>query len=198
MSFLFGGRPPTTAELSRRYRTSINRSTRELDREIAQLEHQGRVLMAEIRKCAAANPSMAIQKARAVVRTRNMSARSSAMKSQLQEISSRILNVRSIETLEMAVASANRAMRNFNMRLGSRTLASTLQNFERENTQLGVQTEMADEMLDTAFDEEDREDADDVVSQVLLEAGVNLPRAIIQAKDEVPLEQRLERLRLYN
>ena len=197
MSFLFGGKPPTTAELSGRYRTNINRSIRELDREVLQLDHQVKVLMSEIRRCAETNPMMAYQKAQAVVRTRKMSARSSAMKSQLQEISSRILNVRSIETLETAVASANRAMRNFNTRLGSRTLASTLHEFERENTQMGVQNELADEMLDGAFEDEDRDSVDDIVGQVLREAGVTLPLSVAP-REEVPLEVRLERLKIYN
>jgi charged multivesicular body protein 2A len=211
MSFLFGGTPPTTSELASRYKTVINRSIREIDREHAQVRAQEKSLMAEIRRCAETNHVMARQKAKSVVRARAMMARFSNMKSQLQEITSRISSVRSTEALETAVKSANRAMCGFNTRvLGSQTMATALREFEKGSTQMTMQTEVADELLDTVFDDDNEEEADDVVQGVLEEVGVgflipsaqtnNDPRRAAEVtamlRDmEGSLEQRMARMR---
>ena len=173
MSFLFGGTPPTLSELTQRYRTKIARSTRELDGETRKLQAQEKSLMVEIRRCAAANPSMARQKALSVVRTRKMAARFSNMQSQLQEVSARILNLKSTASLETALASSNQAIRTFVNRCDSgKTLTQTLRDFEKNCNVMSMQNELTDDILDTAFDDEHEEEAGSVIEMILYEAGV--------------------------
>jgi charged multivesicular body protein 2A len=213
MSFLFGGTPPTTAELARRYKTIINRSMREIDREMIVIQSQERVSMNEIRKFAPTNPAISRQKAQSVVSCRKTLTRYAMMKSQMQEISSRITGVKSAEALENALKSANRAMTAFHTRIGSQNMCGVINDFQRQTTRMSQQTEMADDMLDDAFkdSDEDEEETDDVVESVFREAGVKLPgpplpRSIqresnqqqqqhIADTDVLDLEARLQRLR---
>ena len=181
MSFLFGGAPPTTSELARRYKLSIARAVRDLDRESAQIRAQEQQAMREIRHYADTNHAMTMQKARAVVRARKMQARFSSMKGQLQEIGSRILQVRSSEALQGAMASANRAMQCFGARMGDRAMVKTLRDFAQSSARMGAQTDLTEETLDSVFDDEaeddDAQQADDIIISVLEEAGVRLPSA---------------------
>lgn len=155
--------------------------------------------MAEIRRCASTNPSMARQKALSVVRTRKMAARFSNMQSQLQEVSARILNIKSTEALENALTSTNQAIKSFATRLDNgRTLAQTLREFEKNSTSMTLQNEMTDEILDTAFDDEHEEEAGDIINSVLMEAGVTMlptPPKQFQVSDE-ELDIRLQRLKV--
>ena len=88
MSFLFGGTPPTTAELAQRYKRHINKSIRALDRE--SMTNEEKVLMSEIKKSSQNNIKQSMQKAQAVVRGRRMINKFSQMKAHLQGIASRM------------------------------------------------------------------------------------------------------------
>lgn len=208
MSFLFGGTPPTTAELAGRYKIMINRSVREIDREMVQMQTQERGYMAEIRKFAPTNPTLARQKAQAVARGRKTLTRFALMKSQLQEIGSRILSVRSAEALENALRSANRAMSGFQSRVGATNLVSILNDFEKHSNRMSEEAETADDLLDDVFDNSEpgfEEEIGDIVEGVLQEVGVTLPAAPRQKRasrlpsipnqDIGDLEARLQRLR---
>lgn len=203
MSFLFGGVPPTTSELARKYRMAIDRSVRELDRESSKLKSQESVLMAEIKKNGTVNFSVSKQKAKSVVRTRRILARFSSMKSHLQDVSSRIQNVKSMESLQNALTSATGVMKGFSTKAGSAAMLSTLREFEKFNGLMAMQTEMVDDGMNDAFDGEgDEDEVDGVMCNVLQEAGLKLSdlpvpySASVQAvHDDEDLEGRLMRLK---
>ena len=195
MSFIFGGAPPTTAELARHFKTKIGRSIREIDREAARMKGEERVLMGEMKAAAANNLKLTLQKAKAVVRTRRTLNKFSSMKSHLQGISARIQNVKSMESLNGAVAGAAKMMAAFNQVMGGRALCSSLTEMERQTASMNLHSEMVDERMDDVFDEdEDENDIDNVVSSILLEAGIKLPDAIKTPAAELSLEERFERL----
>ena len=198
MSFLFGGAPPTTAELARTFKTRINGSVRELDRETVRMKGEEKLLMREMKAAAANNLKLTMQKAKAVVRTRRMMNKFSQMKSHLQGISARIQNVKSMEALQNAVGSAAKMMRVFNQAMGGRAICSSLVEMEKQNMAMNLHGEMVDEHMDDAFDEdEDEDDVDNVTSQVLLEAGIQLPEAGHRTPAAaLSLDERLERLQV--
>ena len=180
MSFLFGGAPPTTEELARRFKMAIARAIRDIDREVVHVREQEKTGMAEIRRYAQTNPSICMQKAKGVVRARKMQARFMTMKGQLQEISARIMHVRSSEALHRAMQAANMAMQAFSSRLGERSLIKTVHDFTQNNNHMKAQSELTEDMLEDVFDgdeeeEEEEDEADSVVMLVLGEAGVRLP-----------------------
>jgi len=191
MSFLFGGTPPTTSELALRYKRHINRSIREIDRESQRLGNEEKILMQEVKAVSKNNMKQSMQKAQAVVRTRRMLNKFSQMKAHLQGIGTRIQGVKTMEALQRAVGSAVQMMQNFNKVVGGNHLVSSLQDLERQNVLMTVQSEMVDEQLDAVFEEDNDEEASsDVLMQVMQEAGVELPSA-----GSLSLEERLERIK---
>lgn len=204
MSFLFGGAPPTTSELVRKYKSAIDRSVRELDRESAKLKSQESTLMSEIKKNGITNFTVSKQKAKSVIRTRKIIARFSSMKSHLQDVSSRIQGVKSMESLQTALASATGVMKGFSMKAGNGALLSTLREFEKFNGVMAIQSEMTDDGLNDAFDGEGDEDEIDalIMSSVLQEAGIkksefppSFAAGLQSLPDEDDLEGRLMQLR---
>jgi charged multivesicular body protein 2A len=204
MSFLFGGRPPTTAEMASRFKIKINRSVREIDRESARLAAEERQLMAELKKEAPRDGKLAMQKAHAVVRSRRMANKFSHMKAHLQGIATRIQSIKTTEALQRAVGSAVHMMKCFNQTVGGKHLIQSLADMERHTATINIQGELIDEQLDAAFDDDaDEFEINDVVLQVLNEAGVDLPQVaktgFAQPSDEeLSLETRLERMRSLN
>lgn len=68
-----------------------------------------------------------------------------------------------------------------------------LQELEKQNVMMTTQGKMIEEQLDSVFEEDnDSEEMEDVVAQVMREAGVVLPSASTQL---LGLEQRLEILK---
>jgi|GEM_PF-5699956 len=193
MSFLFGGIAPTTSELATRYKRTIQRAIRELDRETMRIEQEEKTCMQEVKECSKNNMRQSLQKARAVVRQRRMLNKFSQMKAHLQGISMRIQSVKTMEALQKAVHSAARMMQSFNKVSGGSQLANGLRELERQNAFMAVQSEMVDEQLDDVFEEDNDEDApEDLVMQVMSEAGVVLPSA---SESFMTLEERFERIK---
>jgi hypothetical protein len=89
-------------------------------------------------------------------------------------------------------------MQIFNRTVGGKAMCKSLMDLERQNASMNMQGEMLDEQMDDAFDDdEDASDIDNVVSSVLLEAGIRLPDAMLKVPDgasSLTLEERLERL----
>lgn len=190
MSFIFGGVPPTTAELSRRYKRQIQRSIRELDKEAAKLTADEKKLMQEVKQASHNNMKMSMQKAQAVVRLRRMLNKFSLMKSHFQGIESRIHGVNSTEALQKIMASAAKMMGSFNKLTGGKNLVGTMNDLERQNAMMVIHGEMVDDQLESIFEEEtDEDESSDVVMQVLEEAGVNLPSSMTTTTFEARLEK---------
>jgi len=202
MSFLFGGQPPTTAEMATKFKMKINRSVREIDRESARLVSEEKQLMSELKREAPKNGKLAMQKAHAIVRTRRMTNKFSQMKAHLQGISTRIQSIKTTEALQRAVGSAVQMMQSFNRCSGGKHLVNSLADMERHTAAMTMQGELIDEQLDAAFDDDaDEVESNEVVLQVLLEAGVDIPQAIntpFGQHQDLSLEDRLERVRPAN
>jgi charged multivesicular body protein 2A len=176
MSFLFGGNPPSTAELARRYKQHINRSIRDLDREYNRIALEEKQLMKEVKIHSNNNLKLSFQKAQAVVRSRRLLSKFSLMKANMQGISMRIQSVKTTDALQSAVQSAVSMMQNFNKLAGGTKLMGSLQEMEKHNAFMNFQSEIIDDQLDSIFEEDnDEESTHDIVSQILFEAGVNIP-----------------------
>jgi charged multivesicular body protein 2A len=176
MSFLFGGNPPSTSDLARRYKQHINRSIRELDREYSRITIEERQLMKEVKLHSSNNIKLSFQKAQAVVRSRRLLNKFSIMKANMQGISMRIQSVKTTDALQSAVQSAVSMMHNFNKLANGGKLICSLQELEKNNALMNFQSEMIEDQLDSVFEEDnDDESTHEIVSQILFEAGVNIP-----------------------
>jgi charged multivesicular body protein 2A len=119
MSFLFGGKQKTPegiasnlidvlpfeihrdsfSEVMKEYKRGIDRSVREMDREVTRLQNQEKKLIIEMKKCAKDGQQMPVIqiKAKDLVRTRQMITKFYTMKSQMQSISLRLQTIKSTQ-----------------------------------------------------------------------------------------------------
>jgi len=100
------------------------------------------------------------------------------------------------------VGSAVQMMQAFNRSVGGKNLVLSLADMERHTANMNMQGELIDEQLDAAFDDDaDEMESNEVVLQVLMEAGVDIPhtsKTILgqrHQESELSLEARLERMR---
>jgi charged multivesicular body protein 2A len=199
MSFIFGGLPPTTSELARKYKHHIDKSLREIERENQRLTNEEKQLMVEIKKYSSNNIKMSMQKAQAIVRLRKTLVKFSNMKAHLQGISQRINSVKSTESLQKAVSAAVSMMQNFNKLSGGQQLISTLHEMEKQNAFMNFQGEILDERMDAVFEEDnDEEDSCSIMEQVLLEAGVEIPSTLLSVINSESITSQLQRCNVPN
>jgi len=93
-------------------------------------------------------------------------------------------------------------MQSFNQSIGGKNLVLSLADMERHTANMNMQGELIDEQLDAAFDDDtDETESNEVVIQVLMEAGVDIPQTsntILRHNHQestLSLEARLERMR---
>ena len=198
MSFLFGGVPLTVSELSRKYKVSINRQIRELEREIQKQQQEEKQLFHEMKKHAKTNPKVALQKAKAVVRVRRIVSKFSTMHGNLQALGAKVSNMRSIESLGHTMQEVSKLMSQFHQSAAIKTLPRSLAGFARDNQELMAKTEIMEETLDEVFDasEDEETECDDLVADVLLEAGLDLPPVAYKKTVDEELEAKFQRLKV--
>lgn len=189
MSFLFGGAPPTVADMARRYKTDVNRQVRQLEREGQRLKNEEKALFVEMKRHANTNPKVAIQKAQAIVRTRQVAQRFATMEGHLQGVGAKITNMKSMDALSTTMAQVNAMMARFNAAPGMKNMAHVLGGFARENQALLLKSELMDDVLEDAFDENEQDECDMLVGDVLMEAGLeHLPMAVRSGAPPVVVE----------
>lgn len=208
MSFLFGGKKKTPEELMKEYKRSIDKSTRELERERTKLQTQEKKIIADIKK-AAKDGQMGPVKimAKDLVRTRAQITKFYQMKCQMQAVGLQIQTIKSTQGMAEAMKGASRAMRAMNASVDARAMAKILADFEKESQIMNDKQEMMDEAIDDTFETEDEETAvNDVVGQVLAEIGIDLGDAMgaapagkkaqaVEADADASLEERLRNLK---
>ena len=197
MSFLFGGQPPTVTEMARRFKTDINRQIREMQREGAKLEAEEKTLFAELKKHADVNPKVALQKAAAIVRVRRLAARFATMQGNLQGVNAKISTIKSMDALTNTIGSVNALMSKFSASPALTAMPKTMANFARENQALVMKTELMDDTLEDIFDENENEECSDLVADIFMQAGLQLPRvASVVYNEPEDIEKQFERLKL--
>mmetsp|Transcript_12125 Transcript_12125/g.23910 ORF Transcript_12125/g.23910 Transcript_12125/m.23910 type:complete len:212 (+) Transcript_12125:145-780(+) len=210
MSFLFGGKKKTPDELMREYTRSIQKSTREIERERTKLQTQEKKIIADIKK-AAKDGQMGPVKimAKDLVRTRGQITKFYGMKCQMQAVGLRLQTIKSTQGMTDAMKGAARAMKSMNAQVDAKSMARILQDFEKESALMDDKQEMMDDAIDDTFEAEDEEGAiNDVIGQVLAEIGIDMgaqmdlapggkpvQQAAAETEGEMSLEDRLANLR---
>ena len=173
MDWLFG-RKKTPAEVLRENKRMLDRAIRELDRERMALQTQEKRTVAEIKKMAADGQMDAVKvMAKSLVRNRHTVNKLYGLKSQLQGVSLRIQTLKSTEAMSQAMRGATQAMRVMNGRMNLPSIQRTLMEFDRQNERMEMTGDMMGDAIDDALGEEDEaEEADELVSAVLDELGI--------------------------
>lgn len=193
MSFIFGGTPPTVAEMARKYKMDINRQIRELQRESQKLSVEEKSLFSDMKKAVTTNPKVAMQKAKAVVRVRRIASRFSTMQGNLQGVHAKISNMKSMEALTRTMQQVSTLMSKFNETPALKAMPHTLTTFARENAAMMLKSEIMDDAMDDIFDENEDEESDELIGDVFAEAGITFPT---MAKASENIEETFARLKV--
>jgi charged multivesicular body protein 2A len=174
------GKKLTPQERLRKNQRALDKTQRELTREVTKLQQQEKKLISDIKKSAKAGQiSSAKIQAKDLIRTKSYISKFNSMKTQLQAISLRIQSVRSNQQMAMSMRDATRVLGGMNRSMNMPQLSRIAQEFAKESDLMDQKQEFMDEAIDDAMaDDEDElgeeEQIDEILGKVLDEIGVDL------------------------
>ena len=188
------GKKLTPQERLRKNQRALEKTQRELTRETAKLQQQEKRLMLEIKKSAKQGQiaSAKIQ-AKDLIRTKNYIVKFNQMKAQLQAISLRIQSVRSNTQMATSMRDATRLLLGMNRLMNLPQLSRIAQEFAKENDMMDQKQEFMDDAIDDAMEmDEDGlgedEQADEILTKVLDEIGVDLNTSLKDTPNQINVE----------
>ncbi|QBM89733.1 charged multivesicular body protein 2A [Metschnikowia aff. pulcherrima] len=188
------GKKLTPQERLRKNQRALEKTQRELTRETAKLQQQEKKLMLEIKKSAKQGQiaSAKIQ-AKDLIRTKNYIVKFNQMKAQLQAISLRIQSVRSNTQMASSMRDATRLLLGMNRLMNLPQLSRIAQEFAKENDMMDQKQEFMDDAIDDAMEmDEDGlgedEQADEILTKVLDEIGVDLNTSLKDTPNQINVE----------
>ncbi|KAJ8141234.1 hypothetical protein OXX79_008416 [Metschnikowia pulcherrima] len=188
------GKKLTPQERLRKNQRALEKTQRELTRETAKLQQQEKKLMSEIKKSAKQGQiaSAKIQ-AKDLIRTKNYIVKFNQMKAQLQAISLRIQSVRSNTQMATSMRDATRLLSGMNRSMNLPQLSRIAQEFAKENDMMDQKQEFMDDAIDDAMEmDEDGlgedEQADEILTKVLDEIGVDLNTSLKDTPNQINVE----------
>lgn len=194
------GKKLTPQERLRKNQRALEKTQRELGREITKLQAQEKKLISDIKKSAKLGQiSSAKVQAKDLVRTKGYITKFNSMKAQLQAISLRIQSVRSNQQMAMSMKDATRLLSGMNRLMNLPQLSRIAQEFQRENDMMDQKQEFMDDAIDDAmtFDEDElgeEEQVDEILGKVLDEIGVDLNANLKDTPSSIPAEENNQRV----
>ncbi|KNZ60334.1 hypothetical protein VP01_1569g5 [Puccinia sorghi] len=173
------GRYKSPAERMREHQRTLQKATRELDRERTKLESQEKQLINDIKTNAKKGQMNSCKvMARDLVRTRRYVAKFYSMRTQLQAVSLRLQTMRSNQQMAEAMRGATRAMGMMSRTMNLPQIQKILMDFEKESSVMDMKEEMMNDAVDDAMedneDETEEEEGDKILQEVLDDIGINL------------------------
>ncbi|KAF6000483.1 Charged multivesicular body protein [Cyanidiococcus yangmingshanensis] len=164
----------TPAQKLRRYKRTIDRAVREVDRERMKMQRLEQQRKNEIRRLARESQMKSVRiAARDLVRVRNCIAKMYELRSQMQSVQMQLSTMRSSEAMTNAMRGIVKSMHLMNRQVNLPRIGHILHEFERESEILSLKQEVIDDAMDNAIaDEDENEETEQVVNQVLDELGL--------------------------
>lgn len=187
MGNVFGSKKPLK-EIVRDNQRLVNKATRELEREINNLERSKKKLEADIKKMAKQGQMSTVRvMAKDLVRTKNHINKFIEMKTHLTAVGLKLQTVKSNEAMASAMKGVTKALKVMNKQIQLPELQKLMAEFERENERADITQEAIGDTLDDAFAEDTTaEEEDKIVKQVLDELGVGMGDAVPEAPETAP------------
>ena len=167
---------PTMKEQLRTNDRQIDRSTRDLEREMLNLDRQEKQLVAEMKKMGKiGNQAAAKTLAKTLIQTRNQKQKLLLTKTQMNSVKAQTHTMASTQKMTEAMGNATTVMTKMNDQIKPQEVAQVMQQFERQNQLMDMKEEMIGDGIDDALgDEMDDAEAEDIMGQVLDELGIDL------------------------
>ena len=189
------GKKLTPQERLRKNQRALEKTQRELARETTKLQAQEKKLMLEIKKSAKQGQiaSAKIQ-AKDLIRTKGYIVKFNQMKAQLQAILLRIQSGRSNAQMASLMKDATRLVLGMNRLMNLPQLSRIAQEFAKENDLMDQKQEFMDDAIDDAMalDEDgldEDEQADEVLTKVLDEIGVDLNTSLKDTPNHISAQE---------
>ncbi|CCW71057.1 unnamed protein product [Phytomonas sp. Hart1] len=186
----------TPQEKLRKYKRTLDRTSRDLERERSKLIAQEKRLIIDMKKMAKQSEMDALTiMARDLVRTRKYNQKIYRMRTQLQGITLKIQTMSSTTQMATAMKGVSKAMKSINKNLNIPEMQRIMREFEKENDLLDMKDEMVTDVIDNVMDEEDvEEETEQEIQKVIDEVGIDLrnmgvKKGDLQAK---PTEEEIE------
>ena len=174
MSFLFGGARATSDNPIRALQTQVRTSVRTSEREIARLDREERVLLAQLKKCGSVQHiETARIKAKELVRLRAHRVRLTGLKAGLSGLSQQLGEVGTSHKIQEALGKTTEMLQKLNGQLSMVATQRLMKEFDRQTNEMSTKQEMVNDALESAFEADNEQaETEDAVLQVLEEAGL--------------------------
>lgn len=175
MSFLFGGARPVSDNPLRSLQTQVRSGVRASDREIARLDRDEKVLLAQLKKCGTSQQiETARIKAKELVRLRAHRLRLNGLKAGLSGLSQQLGEVGASHKIQEALGKTTVMLQRLNGQLSLGGTQKMMKEFDRQTTEMSTKQEFVNDALDSAFEGDNEEvETESAVLQVLEEAGLD-------------------------
>lgn len=175
MSFLFGGGRTVNDNPLRSLQTQVRSSVRASDREIARLDRDEKVLLAQLKKCGSSQHiETARIKAKELVRLRAHRLRLNGLKAGLSGLSQQLGEVGASHKIQEALGKTTVMLHKLNEQLSLGGTQKMMREFEVQTTQMSTKQEFVNDALDSVFEGDNEQvETDSAVLQVFEEAGLD-------------------------
>jgi len=171
------------AEIVREQKRLVNRSVRQLEREITGLKREEAKIIKNIKKDAKANQMSSVKiMAKDLVRIRKQQTKFLNLTAQLRAISLQMTTVQSINTMSESIKKVSKAMTKLNAQIKLPELQKAINNFVKQSEKMEMKQEVMQDAMEDVFDDvEDEEESEQIVNQVLDELQINLDQQLVDA-----------------
>ncbi|SCA48650.1 vacuolar protein sorting-associated protein 2, putative [Plasmodium ovale] len=163
-------------ECLREEKRKLNRSIRELEREIYKLENDKNNIEKKIKMYVNKNDITLIRTlAKDFVHIKNTISKFNKIKSYLFSMKIKLQSVKSSEQLSKNLKNMNMVIKKVNNYLKLENINNCINEFQKENNKVNLKEDMLDDLFETLnYDIDIEEEEDIIVSKVLDSIGVNL------------------------
>jgi division protein CdvB (Snf7/Vps24/ESCRT-III family) len=159
-------------------------SQRDMDREVRELDRQEKQVVLELKQRAktvsSSNDPTLKALAKQLVQIRTQRDKMISAKAQLGAMGMHATVMASQIGATSALSSVTESMKTANKVMDVKATTKIMVEFQRENERMNVKGEMMDDMLASAFDNDEmEEEAENVTNQVLAELGVELDSQLV-------------------
>lgn len=180
---------PTAKESAKQVKREVRSSTRDLDRELRDLDRREQALIADLKREAKVGRSEKAVKllAKQLVQLRSQRERILGAKVQVGSIATHASAMASSVAVAESVGKAGKAMGAMNTSMAKAKIGLSIAQFQREAAKMDMTEEMMGDMLSEAFDDDEaEEEADNVVDGVLAEIGLDMTKGLEEAPTTAP------------
>uniref|UniRef100_A0A6U2YI62 Uncharacterized protein n=2 Tax=Lotharella globosa TaxID=91324 RepID=A0A6U2YI62_9EUKA len=177
------GEKKSPKEIVREQKRLVNRSVRQLEREITGLKREEAKIIKNIKKDAKANQMSSVKiMAKDLVRIRKQQTKFLNLTAQLRAISLQMTTVQSINTMSESIKKVSKAMTKLNAQIKLPELQKAINNFVKQSEKMEMKQEVMQDAMEDVFDDvEDEEESEQIVNQVLDELQINLDQQLVDA-----------------